>query len=331
MITEGSANIDTETPKVVSKKMEVFYNPVMELNRTISVLVINNYFKDTINAADPLAGTGIRAIRLLKETDKIKNIDINDHSEKAIELIKKNLKNNSIKTGFIIHNKDANIFLLESGGYQYIEIDPFGTPNPFLDAAINRLSRNGILAVTATDTAALAGTYQNACKRKYWAVPKRNYLMHEIGLRILIRKIQLIGVQFEKALTPILSYSKDHYYRVFLKCEKGKERCDKIQKQHDFFHDAGPLWTGKLNDTELIKKMLQHQEIKLLQTLKEESKIVQVGFYSLNNLKMANIPKIVDVIQKMRLKNIKASRTHFSPEGIKAECDEETFLKIVKK
>ncbi|MCU0373510.1 MAG: ATP-binding protein, partial [Ignavibacteria bacterium] len=42
-------------------------------------------------------------------------------------------------------------------GFDYIDIDPFGSPCPFLDAAIKRLSRGGILAVTATDTSALAG------------------------------------------------------------------------------------------------------------------------------------------------------------------------------
>ena len=39
------------------------------------------------------------------------------------------------------------------GYFDYIDIDPFGSPNPFLAAAIGRITRNGIVAVTATDTA----------------------------------------------------------------------------------------------------------------------------------------------------------------------------------
>ena len=73
---------------------------------------------------------------------------------------------------------------MNSTGFDYIDVDPFGSPNPFLDAAIKRIARDGILAVTATDTAPLCGTYTNACRRKYWAVPLRNELMHEIGIRI---------------------------------------------------------------------------------------------------------------------------------------------------
>ena len=87
-----------------------------------------------------------------------------------------------------------------------------------LDSAIKRISRNGILAVTNTDTAALTGTYPKACIRKYWSMPKRDYMMHETGLRILIRKVQLVGMQYEKALYPIFSYFKDHYFRIFFQC-----------------------------------------------------------------------------------------------------------------
>ena len=36
----------------------------------------------------------------------------------------------------------------------------------------------------------------------------RNHMMHELGLRILIRKIQLQGAQFDKALIPCLRITK---------------------------------------------------------------------------------------------------------------------------
>ncbi len=332
MIKEGLAEIEAETPKVVSKRMGIFYNPVMRLNRTLSILLVKSYFDREIRAADPLAGTGIRAIRLIRETGKISSIDVNDHSEKAVELIRENLKHNNIRAN--IHNKDANIFLLESRGFDYIDVDPFGTPNPFLDSAVKRIARKGVLAVTATDTAALTGTYANACKRKYWARPLRNYLMHEIGIRILARKIQLIGVQYEKALTPVLSYSKDHYYRIFLRCEKGKGKCDEIIKQHNFFQKAGPLWTGMLNSKKLIEKMLRHSDAestKLLEVLRDESEIEQVGFYSLDRLSKGKTPRIKEVVKRLKENSINAARTHFAEEGIKCEMPEKRFIDILNK
>jgi len=215
MITESSATIQSFEGKI-SKQLPVFYNPVMKTNRDVSIILLNALNKKEMQIADPLAGSGIRSIRFVKELNKniIKSIAINDYSKESVKNIKENFKLNKInqKTSSIqFHNDDANLFLLNSKGFDYIDIDPFGTPNPFLDAAVKRIARDGILSVTATDTAPLAGTYPSTCRRKYWAIPLRNEIKHEVGLRILIRKVQLIGAQFDKALIPLCSYSKDHY------------------------------------------------------------------------------------------------------------------------
>ncbi|MCH8014668.1 MAG: hypothetical protein IH823_07840 [Candidatus Dadabacteria bacterium] len=170
--------------------------------------------------------------------------------------MKNNLQLNKINNNKIkIYNKDANLFLLNSNGFDYIDIDPFGSSNSYLEAAIKRISRNGILAVTNTDTAALTGTYPKACVRKYWSMPKRDYMMHETGLRILIRKVQLVAMQYEKALFPIFSYFKDHYFRIFFQCSKGKKLCDEIAEKHGMINDAGPLWVGNLWDSRLSNKI----------------------------------------------------------------------------
>src|SRR3989344_5609944 len=160
IITEGSIKLKVPKADKVSKEMGVFYNPVMSLNRDISVLLLNSTNKNNLQIADPLAASGIRSIRFLKELNKnkIKKIYINDNNKEAFKSIKYNLalnkiqhKNNKIK----LFNDDANLFLIKSTGFDYIDVDPFGTPNPFLDAACKRLAREGIMAVTATDTSAL--------------------------------------------------------------------------------------------------------------------------------------------------------------------------------
>jgi tRNA (guanine26-N2/guanine27-N2)-dimethyltransferase len=258
IIREGNAIIRIKKADKISKEMDVFYNPVMKLNRDISVLLLNSIDAKNTQIALPLAGSGIRGIRFLKELkkNKIKSISFNDYSIKAVNSIKNSLKLNNIKNKkIIIYNNDANLFLLNSSGFDYIDIDPFGTSNFYLDSAIKRISRNGILAVTNTDTAALTGTYPKACVRKYWSTPKRDYMMHETGLRILIRKIQLVGMQYEKALFPIFSYFKDHYFRIFFECVKGKKLCDEIALEHGMFNDVGPLWMGNLWEGKLVNRM----------------------------------------------------------------------------
>jgi len=342
LVKEGKVTVKVAVGKI-SKQMGVFYNPVMKLNRDISILLLNSIDGDRLNIGLPLAGSGIRPIRFLKELNKskIKTISINDYSNKAIKSIKNNFKLNKLKISkkVSIKNEDANLFLLNSKGFDYIDIDPFGTPNPYMDSAVKRIARDGILAVTATDTSALAGTYPKACLRKYWAKPLRNELMHEIGIRILIRKVQLIGGQYNKAMFPVFSYSKDHYVRVFFKCLKGKKEVDDVLKQHGFYQEAGPIWLGELWDRKLTSKMSKSNDVKenerFLGIIKEESKIGVVGFYDLHRIikasKLKEIPRKLDLMGKIKKLGYLASETHFSGHGVRADCGMDNILRFMKK
>ena len=374
IITEGKAKFYASIAEngKISKELDVFYNPVMKFNRDVSVLLLNSMnelydFKE-IQIADIMAGSGVRALRFLKELNKgiIKNMTVNDYDENFSELFKKNLELNdmALDDSLIIGNKDANILLLESLGFDYIDIDPFGSPNPFLESSIVRISRNGILAVTATDTAPLSGTYPDACKRKYWAIPLRNYLMHEVGLRILIRKVQLIGSQHDKALVPIYSYFKDHYFRIFFKCTKGKNIVDEILAQHKyllfcekcFSHVisetntghcmkcdtkmiySGPMWIGKIFDEKLAAKIFEmnndKRNNKFLETIRDESLIDFTCFYDIHaiakkfKLEISRFDKLIDSIKK---DGYVVSRTHFTPLGIKTNMPLDELKLLMEK
>ena len=355
LITEGKAKLYVPKEKKVSKDLPVFYNPIMKLSRDISVAVIGIAGKK-LQIALPLAGTGVRGIRILRETKNVKNISFNDYSLDAIKLIKKNLHLNNYTKGITIHvhNTDANLFLLQSKGFDYIDIDPFGSPNPFLDAGIKRIAREGILAVTATDTAALCGAARGAGQRKYWGDPLHNYLMHEVGLRILIRKVQLIGAQYERALIPMISYSRDHYFRIFFRCHKGKKSVDEMMKLHQhllfcsecFSYRAslrnskvccakemtscGPLWVGTLKDKPFLEQI--GDEISLLKLLREE--LEYVGFYDIHTLakkeNLSTLPSMEHIISKLESEGYAATRTHFSPTGIKTNAPVNAVTKLLK-
>lgn len=45
-----------------------------------------------------------------------------------------------------------------------VDLDPYGGPNKFLDGAIQSVEEGGLLLVTATDMAVLAGNTPEACK-----------------------------------------------------------------------------------------------------------------------------------------------------------------------
>ncbi len=345
LVKEGRAQIKVPLGKI-SKDLPVFYNPKMKENRDISLWLLNATQDTKMRMADILAASGVRGIRFALELTKGKvgQIVMNDGNAAAAKLMQQNVKLNKIKKSVVVTNNDAKRFLLESTGFDYIDIDPFGSPNPFLDPAMERISRNGILAITATDTAALAGTAPGACKWKYWATPMHSELMHEIGLRILIRKAQLIGTQYRRALIPLLSYAKDHYMRAFFRCVKSKAKAEKIFEQHHYVHacdqcgkhavsfyntlqcdckhkmkSAGPIWIGALGDGEL----LQHANTSLLTMLREENTVPGVGFYDLHSLasrwKFGNHKPMANLFEAVRANGYKAARTHFSPTGIKTD------------
>lgn len=333
VIEEGKARVKVFEGKI-SAKLPVFYNPVMKLNRDITVYLLNSVEKKHMKILLPLAGTGVRGIRLLKELDKgrIKELVMNDLNPRCLKVIRHNLKLNDVKAE--VHNEEANRFMLNSKGADYIDIDPFGSPNNFLDAAIKSISREGILAVTATDTAALCGTARKACLRKYWAEPLRNELMHEIGLRILIRKVQMIGAQYDKALIPIFSYAKEHYMRVFFAVNKGKEKVNSLLKKHLMFGNAGPLWSGPLWDKRLAAKMAKRDE-KILKIIGDEAKIDSIGFFHMHKMvrgrKVARLPKKDELMKEIRKAGFRAAETHFSPEAIKTDMPEEDFKRRLLK
>ena len=366
-VKEGA--IDLFVPKVekITSKNEVFYNPAQVINRDISVLLAACLLKKESVVLDLLSASGVRAIRFAKEVG-MKNVYANDANPAAVRLIKKNAKLNKVKlkiSNLRAHEFLATRYKLKDKKFDYIDIDPFGTPVPFLDAAVKALNpRGGILAVTATDTAALCGSAPAACLRKYGAVPLRNELMHEIGIRILLKKIIEVGAQYDLALTPIFCHSTLHYVRVYLRAESGAKKADEILKNVGLYKDAGPMWLGQLWDEKLTERMrklarqssyfsdvkkttiktfekefgliinkniiVSYETQKLLHTIKEESKINSFGFYDLAIFMLKQVPKISDVIATLQKKGFLAARTHFSPTGIRTNVTKEEFLKILK-
>ena len=68
--TEGKSFVIVPKEKKISKKLPVFYNPAMKINRDISILLLNSIENKKMQMALPLAGTGIRGVRFLLELNK---------------------------------------------------------------------------------------------------------------------------------------------------------------------------------------------------------------------------------------------------------------------
>jgi tRNA (guanine26-N2/guanine27-N2)-dimethyltransferase len=267
-------------------KAPVFYNPVMELNRDLAVLAVQAYqkmVKRELFICEPLAGCGVRGIRFAKEVKGVKKVLINDINEKAYQLAKYNVKMNGLEKLVTVKNEDANLLLARHSAprkrFDVIDIDPFGSPVPFLDSAIRALRDGGLLALTATDMAPLCGVHPKACIRKYGGKPLRTEYCHELAVRLLIGCLATTAAKHEMGIKVLFSHSTDHYIRVYAVLLHGAKNADKSLQNmgyilHCFncFHRetakasfayglslkcpecgskmdyAGPLWLGKIAD-----------------------------------------------------------------------------------
>lgn len=61
-----------------------------------------------------------------------------------------------------------------------IDLDPYGCPTKFLDSAVNCISDGGLLLITCTDMAVLAGNTPESCYVKYGSVSLRSCACHEM-------------------------------------------------------------------------------------------------------------------------------------------------------
>ncbi|MEM2281773.1 MAG: tRNA (guanine(10)-N(2))-dimethyltransferase [Candidatus Bathyarchaeia archaeon] len=288
----------------------VFYNPVMELNRDIAVLALQAYQRTVnreISVCEPLAGCGVRGIRFAVEVEGVKKVVINDINEKACKLAKLNVALNMVGERVVVKNVDANFLLAKHGAprcrFDAVDIDPFGSPTPFLDSAIRAIRDGGLLALTATDMAPLCGVHPKACLRKYGGKPLRTEYCHEIALRLVIGCAASVAAKHEIGISPLFSHSTDHYVRVYMLLKHGAKEADQSLKNlgyilHCFncFHRetintllgqtgicpncgskmdyAGLLWLGKMADEEFCTLMEKEAQKRLFKLKKRVEKIL---------------------------------------------------------
>lgn len=109
--------------------------------------------------------------------------------------------------------------------FDVIDLDPYGCPSIFLDSAVQAVKDGGLLLVTATDMAVLAGNSPETCYSKYGAVSLRIKSCHEMALRILLQCIEAHANRYGRYIVPLISLSADFYVRVFVRVFSGAYKC----------------------------------------------------------------------------------------------------------
>lgn len=330
-----------------------FYNPAMRGDRDLSVCIVSVFSKmfemrtgKKPEACDLLCATGARAVRYAKEVGI--NVTANDSNENALELAKENAKTNNVSIEII--NNDANSLLSERS-FDIIDIDPFGSPYPFIDSAARAIGDYGLLCITATDTATLSGVYPRVCERRYGIPSFQCDFSKELGTRILLSFVIRELAKYSKSFTPLICYSKRHYIRIFGIIEKGAEKVDALMEKFKYIslsHDSwylknfekgkllGNIYMGQLKDDAFCKASLEESEKRgfenmrlLSQTLNE---IDSAFFYESETIskKLGINISLSDMVFNIARSGHGVSYTSFSESAIKTDSSWEDLEKILK-
>ena len=352
-VTEGGASLLVPDSPAPRKGSIPFYNPVAAFNRDVSLLVVASLGVERPRVADAMAGVGSRSVRyaLLGAY-----VEANDLSPSSLSLLLRSARANGVSDSIGVQSTDARVFLSAESApnrrFDLVDVDPFGSPAPYLDSALAAVKSGGILAFTATDLATLCGRYPRASMEKYGAFTFRSEFCHEVAVRILIsyayRRARLQGL----SVCPLLSFYADHYVRVFLRvtvkgpvgpelangfvvyswADKrrlwGNDPRDLIQRAPAGAELGGPVWLGELSTPPFVQGLLSKLEglkgqlerpqrvEKLLKALMDEFGYPPF-YYLVPTLVRGGNPPMDAVLSKLRERGVRCSPTHFDGQGIR--------------
>ena len=310
-------------PRGPAKRTGVgFLNPAMAPARTRSVLLLADALEHgwlvkpdrPIRALDALCATGVRIRRWRNEipSDLQHRLRItgNDLDEFALLWAKTSHHCHPPKrevehepeddrhgqpsdavftNGLHFQRLDARMAMVDAA-YQWVDLDPFGSPIQFLDAALQSLSRTGVLEVTATDTAALTGSSPSSQARRYQAKGLVDEYAHDDAVRLLLGTVATTAARLDKVVTPLLALFDGHHVRISLLVKTSKSEATKIRDSigwrvrcedvpYRFVHHpapnqlkaaSGPMWIGPMWHKEIAGRMTEERALELCSPSNEE-------------------------------------------------------------
>ncbi|GBE82152.1 tRNA (guanine(26)-N(2))-dimethyltransferase [Sparassis crispa] len=195
---------------------------------------------------EALSATGLRSIRYAKEIPLVKYVIANDLSPTAVAAMRRNIEINGLggeegsgqgssgsaeagssqgpaKSPKVrVNEGDACVLMYnhhaEKERVDVVDLDPYGTAAPFIDAAVQCVTDGGLLCVTCTDLAVLATlNYPEKCFSNYGGTSVRAEYCHEAALRLVLNTISTSAARYGRYIQPLLSLSIDFYVRIFVR------------------------------------------------------------------------------------------------------------------
>jgi len=196
--------------------------------------------RPSFSILDALSASGLRALRYSHELPFVGSVTANDLTESAVKSIKLNVQHNKLEDKIVVSQDDAIAHMYrriaddlskrdkhgnpsKAHRYDVIDLDPYGTAAPFLDAAVQCVKEGGMLCVTCTDSAVWAGhCYCEKSYVLYGGIPVKSFFSHEAGLRLVLHAVATSAARYGLTIEPLLSISADFYVRIFVRVTKSQ-------------------------------------------------------------------------------------------------------------
>lgn len=339
----------------------IFYNRRMELSRDATVLLVS--LLHPTRYLDSMGATGARGLRIAHECGI--PVTISDRDPGACELIRRNADLCGLQIEVI--SSDVNV-LLSGRRFDAVDLDPFGTPAPFLDSAIRGTGR--FLFLTATDTAPLCGAHQAAGIRRYFARALNNEYHSETGLRILLSFAVREAVKYDLGIEPLFCFSHEHFIRLHLRLTHGARQADRTLSSIGFVLQCpscpyrteqsgilpsqdrcpecgselvpiGPLWRGTISDPETLSDMEARIQGKTLGTGAELGRLIATcrqemdtsshyDYHVLAKFCRVSPPPMEMMLDFIRNEGFAATRTHYSGTSFKTRAPLDVIYRALR-
>jgi tRNA (guanine26-N2/guanine27-N2)-dimethyltransferase len=359
-VTEGGVEFEVSDARDGASQGRgdgVFYNPTQELNRDVTVAVLRAYRDREPRASSYLDATAASGVRALRAAAEGWDVTAADTDPEAVALARENFERTDLPGAVV--ERDANALMHEST-FDVIDVDPFGTPIPFADAAV--VGARDLVCVTATDTAPLCGAHFESGVRSYAAVPRNTDYHPEMGLRVLLSALVRTAARYDTAARPVCSHVSRHYARTYLELDgraTAADACvdelgyvhhceDCLTREHEYgliahppgdcpacgsdrVVTAGPLWLGAIRDREFVAAVREAVDDdmgeaararRLLSTV--ETELDEPTHYDQHRLCKEwtrSAPAMEEFLADLRAAGFEASRAHYGGTTFKTDAD----------
>ncbi len=351
-----------------------FYRPHSKITRDLGVLAAKVYKQNQgkLRILDVMTGCGVRSIRYYLESEA-DYIWANDSNPENKVILDYNLGFMLDKNKAKLTYKNANNIFFECHNnkdyYDLVDVDAFGSPNPYLSTALWATKIRGLIYLTCTDGRTGTGHLPENCLQNYGSYGRSHPSAQEQVLRLIIGSTLQQAATIGLGIEPIFSYFSGSTYRVMLRLlpkinlsldnygflgychhcgeyttvsykQLGKISCyHQPENKYYNYTISGPIWLGYLHNKEYLKTMknlainLKWSTVSdLLSTMINESEFPPY-FYTLGEIGRRgkiDIPKRSQLIEALQNQGFSATNTHINPQAIKTNATLKQCIEIAK-